>query len=64
MSEQLLPGHKTIKVPGPDHPITIEHNTNRVCGYVASRVVGRYAGRPHPPRGELSGGSLRAPRET
>jgi len=39
MSEQLLPGHKTIKVPGPDHPITIEHNTNRVVVTVASRVV-------------------------
>ena len=39
MSEQLLPGHKTITVPGPDHPITIEHNTNRVVVTVASRVV-------------------------
>jgi len=39
MSEQLLPGHKTIKVPGPDHPITIERNPNRVVVTVASRVV-------------------------
>jgi uncharacterized protein (DUF427 family) len=39
MAEQLLPVQKTIKVPGPDHPITIEHNTNRVVVTVASRVV-------------------------
>jgi uncharacterized protein (DUF427 family) len=39
MSEQLLPGQKTIKVPGPDHPITIERNPNRVVVTVASRVV-------------------------
>ena len=39
MSEQLLPAPKTIKVPGPDHPITIERNPNRVVVTVASRVV-------------------------
>ena len=39
MSEQLLPAKKTIKVPGPDHPITIEHNPNRVVVTVAGRVV-------------------------
>jgi uncharacterized protein (DUF427 family) len=39
MSEQLLPAKKTIKVPGPDHPITIERNPNRVVVTVASRVV-------------------------
>jgi uncharacterized protein (DUF427 family) len=39
MSEQRLPRQKTIKVPGPDHPITIEHNTNRVVVTVASCVV-------------------------
>jgi uncharacterized protein (DUF427 family) len=30
---------KTIKIPGPDHPITIEHNSNRVVVKVAGRVV-------------------------
>jgi uncharacterized protein (DUF427 family) len=39
MSEQLLPVKKTIKVPGPDHPITIERNPNRVVVTVAGRVV-------------------------
>jgi uncharacterized protein (DUF427 family) len=39
MSEQLLSAPKAIKVPGPDHPITIEHNPNRVVVTVAGRVV-------------------------
>src|ERR1700674_4245643 len=39
MSEHLLSALKTIKVPGPDHPITIEHNPNRVVVTVAGRVV-------------------------
>jgi uncharacterized protein (DUF427 family) len=39
MSEQLLSAPKTIKIPGPDHPITIERNPNRVVVKVASRVV-------------------------
>jgi uncharacterized protein (DUF427 family) len=39
MSEQLLPARRTIKVPGPDHPITIERNPNRVVVTVAGRVV-------------------------
>ena len=30
---------KTVKVPGPDHPITIERNANRVIVTVAGRVV-------------------------
>ena len=30
---------KTIKTPGPDHPITIERNDNRVVVTVAGRVV-------------------------
>ena len=36
---ELLPAQKTIKVPGPDHPITIERNPNRIVVTVASRVV-------------------------
>ena len=39
MSNQLLPARKAIKVPGPDHPITIEHNPNRVVVTVAGRVL-------------------------
>ena len=30
---------KPIKVPGPDHPITIEHNPDRVVVSVAGRVI-------------------------
>jgi uncharacterized protein (DUF427 family) len=30
---------KTIKIPGPDHPITIERSSNKVVVKVAGRVV-------------------------
>ena len=30
---------KNVKIPGPDHPITIERNRNRVVVKVAGRVV-------------------------
>jgi len=30
MSEQVHATTKTIKIPGPDHPITIERNLKRV----------------------------------
>ena len=30
---------KTIKIPGPDHPITIERNAHRIVVVVAGRVV-------------------------
>ena len=39
MSEHLLPAQKSSKVPGPDHPITIDRNPNRVVVTVANRVV-------------------------
>jgi uncharacterized protein (DUF427 family) len=39
MSEQLFAAPKTIKVPGPDHPITIERNPKRVVITAAGRVV-------------------------
>jgi uncharacterized protein (DUF427 family) len=39
MSEQLFAAPKPIKVPGPDHPITIARNPNRVVVTVAGRVV-------------------------
>lgn len=39
MSEVKEAKPKTIKVPGPDHPITIARNTNRVVVKVAGRIV-------------------------
>jgi uncharacterized protein (DUF427 family) len=39
MSELNESKPKAIKVPGPDHPITIEPNPNRVVISVAGRVI-------------------------
>jgi uncharacterized protein (DUF427 family) len=39
MSKQVVAAPRTIKVPGPDHPITIERNPNRVMVKAAGRVV-------------------------
>ena len=39
MSEVNEAKPKTIKVPGPDHPITIARNANRIVVKVAGRVV-------------------------
>jgi uncharacterized protein (DUF427 family) len=39
MSKPVLSTPKTVKVPGPDHSITIERNPNRVVVTVAGRVV-------------------------
>jgi uncharacterized protein (DUF427 family) len=39
MEQILSPTSKAIKVPGPDHPITIERNPNRVVISVAGRVI-------------------------
>ena len=39
MSDHAEPKTKNIKVPGPDHPITIERNAHRVVVKVAGRVV-------------------------
>jgi uncharacterized protein (DUF427 family) len=39
MPEIEQPKPKTIKVPGPDHPITIERNPNRVVVSLAGRVI-------------------------
>jgi uncharacterized protein (DUF427 family) len=38
MSEQAL-GTKPVKIPGPDHPITIQHSSDLVVVKVAGRVV-------------------------
>lgn len=39
MDQNVQPATKPIKTPGPDHPITIEHNPHRVVVSVAGRVV-------------------------
>src|ERR1700724_3584175 len=39
MSDRAAPKPKTIKIPGPDHPITIERNAHRIVVTVAGRVV-------------------------
>jgi len=39
MSERADREPKTTKIPGPDHPITIERNTHRIVVTVAGRVV-------------------------
>ena len=39
MEQTVLPTAKPTKVPGPDHPITIERNGNRVVVSVAGCVV-------------------------
>ncbi len=39
MSDHAEANPKTIKIPGPDHPITIERTTGRVVVKVAGRVV-------------------------
>jgi uncharacterized protein (DUF427 family) len=39
MSEQIHTTTKTIKIPGPDHPITIERNLKRVVVSIGGRVL-------------------------
>jgi len=39
MEQTLSMASKPIKFPGPDHPITIERNPNRVVISVAGRVI-------------------------
>jgi uncharacterized protein (DUF427 family) len=39
MASAMSSKPKTIKIPGPDHPIAIERNPNRVVVKVADRVV-------------------------
>jgi uncharacterized protein (DUF427 family) len=39
MSEQTNATTKTIKIPGPDHPITIERNPKRVVVSIAGTVL-------------------------
>jgi uncharacterized protein (DUF427 family) len=39
MPEIEQPKPKTIKIPGPDHPITIDRNPNRVVVTLAGRVI-------------------------
>jgi uncharacterized protein (DUF427 family) len=39
MLEQIEPKPKTVKIPGPDHPISVERNANRVVVTAAGRIV-------------------------
>jgi len=39
VNEQATPTMKPVKLPGPDHPITIERNPRRVVVSLADRVV-------------------------
>src|SRR5580692_3114821 len=39
MSEQFLSALKTIKVPGPDHPISIDANRSRVVVKVGGKII-------------------------
>jgi uncharacterized protein (DUF427 family) len=39
MEQNVAAGSKSIKIPGPDHPITIERNPARIVVSVAGRVV-------------------------
>jgi uncharacterized protein (DUF427 family) len=39
MSDHAEPKAKTVRIPGPDHPIAIERNPHRVAVKVAGRVV-------------------------
>src|SRR5271168_5028270 len=39
MSEHVEPKSKTVKIPGPDHPISVERNASRVVVTVAGRIV-------------------------
>src|SRR5260370_29972652 len=39
MEETVLPAAKPIKIPGPDHPITIERNGARIGVSVAGRIL-------------------------
>jgi uncharacterized protein (DUF427 family) len=39
MSDHAETKAKTVKLPGPDHPITIERNAHRIVVTVAGRVI-------------------------
>jgi uncharacterized protein (DUF427 family) len=39
MEQTILPAAKPIKIPGPDHPITIERNRARIVVSVAGRIL-------------------------
>jgi uncharacterized protein (DUF427 family) len=39
MEQNVAAGSKSIKIPGPDHPITIERNPARIVVSVAGRIV-------------------------
>jgi hypothetical protein len=49
---------KQIKLPGPDHPISIQHNRARVVVSVAGRVIARYGQCPNTSRSGLFARSI------
>jgi uncharacterized protein (DUF427 family) len=52
---------KLVKLPGPDHPISIERNPSRVIVSVAGRVIADTRN-PHPPGGGVSARSIHSRR--
>jgi uncharacterized protein (DUF427 family) len=64
MEQNVEAQAKPIKIPGPDHPITIERNGNRIMVTVAGRIIAdtldaltlreaRYAPVQHIPRKDV-----------
>ena len=39
MEQNVAAGSKSIKIPGPDHPITIERNPARIVVSLAGRII-------------------------
>jgi uncharacterized protein (DUF427 family) len=39
MEQTVLPAAKPVKIPGPDHPITIDRNPARIVVSLAGRIV-------------------------
>ena len=39
MEQNIVTASKPMKIPGPDHPITIERNPARIVVFVAGRIV-------------------------
>ena len=52
---------KPMKIPGPDHPISIEANPSRVVVKVGGKVIADIAGSVDASRGLLSGRSVYPP---
>src|SRR3984893_1245017 len=53
MEQNIVTASKPIKIPGPDHPITIERNPARIVVSVAGRVVADPRGAVAPREGAM-----------